>query len=149
MPLPFFAKPEFDDPFRRQEHVLATEDLPGVPAGTRGRVKLINGFSWLRYWVFFDNGVEVGSVDSDQLVRPQHWEEFHTRREARLEAEALAAERAAAGQSADAAAGDPAAAAAAAGIDPNDPVAALAARVPPRLLELSRQARIRLGVPKP
>lgn len=42
-------------------------DLPGVPAGTEGKVTVANGFSWLRYWVRFDNGVEVGSLDARQL----------------------------------------------------------------------------------
>lgn len=146
MPLPMFRKPEYGEPFRRQEQVLATEDLPGVPAGTPGRIKLINGFSWLRFWVFFDNGVELGSIDETQLVRPQHWEQFQTEREERLVREAEAAERAASGVAE--AAADTGDAAAAAGIDPNDPLAALIAQVPPRLLALSAAARVRLNAPK-
>ena len=36
--------------------VEALTDLPGVPAGTPGRVILANGFNWLRYRVAFQNG---------------------------------------------------------------------------------------------
>lgn len=133
------------EPFRRNETVLATEPLPGVPVGTIGKVKMINGFSWVRYWVFFDNGVHMGSIDGEQLVRPEHWERFKLDRDERLIREAEAAERAASGEApAEAEAGGDVAA-----IDPNDPLAALIAQVPPRLLALSAAARIRVGVPKP
>lgn len=145
--MPLFRKaPEMGDPFRRNETVLATETMPGVPVGTTGKVKMINGFSWVRYWVFFDNGVELGSVDGSQLVRPGHWEQFKVEREERLIREAEAAERAASGETAaagDAGSGD------APAIDPNDPLAALIAQVPPHLIERSANARVRLGVPKP
>ena len=57
-----------DRPFTRNEVVLATEDLPGIPARSAGKVKMVAGFSWKRYWVFFDNGIQMGSLDSDQLV---------------------------------------------------------------------------------
>jgi len=43
--------------------VEATVDLDGVPAGTRGRVLLANGFNWQRYRVLFDNGAELGDLD--------------------------------------------------------------------------------------
>lgn len=144
--MPLFGKnPEPDDPFKKNEHVVATEDLRGVPEGTRGRVKLINGFDWVRYWVFFDNGVQLGSIDGTQLVRPQHFRQFQIDREARIEREAAAA--LAALNAPGAAAGD--ADGAAAVVDANDPLAALRAKVGPRLLELSANARIRVGVPKP
>lgn len=144
--MPLLRKtPEMGAQFRRNETVAATEDLPGVPAGTEGKVKLINGFSWIRYWVFFDNGVELGSLDNEQLVRPRHWDDFIQQREARVQAEAEAAERAASGESAAAAGGGDDAAA----IDPNDPMAALLAQVPPHLIERSAAARVRLGTPKP
>lgn len=51
----------------RNQRVRAAVDLPGVPAGTGGRVKLTNGFTWTRYWVIFDNGVEHGSLDPTRL----------------------------------------------------------------------------------
>ena len=53
---------------QRNDHVIAAEDLRYVPAGTRGRVLLANGFAWKRYWVNFDNGVDMGSISRDQLV---------------------------------------------------------------------------------
>lgn len=53
---------------QRNDHVKAAEDLRYVPAGTQGRVLLANGFTWKRYWVNFDNGVDMGSISRDQLV---------------------------------------------------------------------------------
>ena len=44
-----------------------TVDLPGVPAGTTGKVILANGFNWLRYRVRFDNGAELGDLDGRHL----------------------------------------------------------------------------------
>jgi len=64
------AAPETDEPradLERDDHVAAAVDMTGVPAGTRGRVKLVNGFTWIRYWVMFDNGVDKGSIDRAQL----------------------------------------------------------------------------------
>ena len=52
----------------RNHQVVAAVDLPGVPAGTAGRIKITNGFAWTRYWVLFDNGVDMGSLDASQLT---------------------------------------------------------------------------------
>ena len=52
---------------RPGQRCRSTVELPGVPAGTEGRVTVANGFSWLRYWVRFDNGVELGSLDGRQI----------------------------------------------------------------------------------
>ena len=57
-------------PFKRHQRVIAAEDLPGVPAGTPGRVIFTTGLEWLRYRVVFDNGVELGSLDARYLTRP-------------------------------------------------------------------------------
>ena len=46
------------------DRVRATVDLHGVPEGTEGKVILANGFNWLRYRVLFNNGAEVGDLDS-------------------------------------------------------------------------------------
>jgi len=54
---------------RRGDHVVANEDLIGVPEGSAGRVELVNGFRWKRYWVRFENGVVVGSIDRALLTR--------------------------------------------------------------------------------
>lgn len=129
-------------PFAKNEVVLATRDLPGVPKGTRGKIKLVNGIDWIRYWVFFDNGVKLGSVDGSHLIRPRHldwWRAEQTRREAEA-AEAAEKGEAAAAEKAETA--GPGAEAEASGDDPN---AALRAMVPAHLLERSRAARERLG----
>lgn len=144
--MPLFRKaPEPGDQFRKNEVVIATEDLRGVPEGTTGKVKLINGVDWIRYWVFFDNGVQLGSVDGSRLVRPQHWRQFKIDREQRLlEAEeaALRARTAPKGAVAAEATGDTAEAAAAGGGE--DPNAALRAMVGEELLARSAAARARL-----
>ena len=51
----------------RNKRVRAAVDLPGVPAGTTGRIKLTNGFRWTRHWVVFDNGVEIRLIDDAKL----------------------------------------------------------------------------------
>ena len=130
-----------DRPFTKNEIVVATEDLPGVPARSAGKVKLVAGVTWRRYWVFFDNGVQMGSLDSDQLVRPRDWENFLAAQAAREAAEAAAAAAAAAG----AAAGAEAAATASVGADDDSPAGRMRAMVPPHLLERSASARTRLG----
>ncbi|MEZ5238522.1 MAG: hypothetical protein R2716_06090 [Microthrixaceae bacterium] len=56
------------DTFRSRQKVVASVDLPGVPAGTRGRVMMRTGFSWVRYRVRFDNGEEVPWLDERHLV---------------------------------------------------------------------------------
>ena len=62
------AKPQADQlDLDRGDTVRAIVDLPGVPAGTAGRVILANGFNWLRYRVIFDNGVEVADLDGRHI----------------------------------------------------------------------------------
>lgn len=43
-------------------------DVAGMPAGTRGKVILANGFNWQRYRVLFTTGAEVGDLDHRHLV---------------------------------------------------------------------------------
>ena len=45
------------------DKVQTTVDMHDVPAGTKGKVILANGFNWQRYRVLFENGVEVGDLD--------------------------------------------------------------------------------------
>lgn len=64
-----------------KDRVVSRVDLPGVPAGTAGRVILKNGldrpgsdqFEWIRYRVWFDdgtpNGTDIGSLSRDVLQR--------------------------------------------------------------------------------
>jgi len=78
--------------FKQHQKVAAAHDLPGVPAGTTGKVLLINGFSWVRYRVRFDNGAERGMLSADDLTTAAEAEE-----RARVDAaEAKRAEREAA-----------------------------------------------------
>ncbi|HEV8297476.1 MAG TPA: hypothetical protein VGQ20_09265 [Acidimicrobiales bacterium] len=66
------AKPKTKE-LRKGEVVHASEDLPGVPAGTRGKVSFVSGLSWTRYRVEFDNGASLGSLDRRFLARPEEW----------------------------------------------------------------------------
>ena len=56
------------DVFRRGDKVIATADLRDVPEGTEGTVSVVNGFEWVRYWVRFDNGVSLGSINRKALA---------------------------------------------------------------------------------
>ena len=58
---------------KRHQKVRAWTDLPGVPAGTPGRVLQVGGVSWIRYRVLFDNGVEHGLLDGRHIVDPKGW----------------------------------------------------------------------------
>lgn len=63
------AKPHGDQlDLRLRDTVVASVDLPDVPAGTEGRVLLANGFNWLRYRVQFANGVELGDLDGRHIA---------------------------------------------------------------------------------
>jgi hypothetical protein len=111
---------------KRHEKVRANVDLPGVPAGTPGKVLVVSGLSWVRYRVLFENGVEHGLLDGRHLVRPRDFIPLDER-----VAEAASAEVAAAdGAEADAAGGA---------------AAENAFGVPAHLLERSKRARERLS----
>lgn len=58
---------------RKGAKVVAREALRDVPEGTKGKVILIAGFSWVRYWVRFENGVSLGTVDRKFLATPEEW----------------------------------------------------------------------------
>ena len=60
-------------PIKRYKKVVATVELPGVPEGTVGKVRVANGFAWYRYWVDFDNGVRMGQVSHDNLCHQDDW----------------------------------------------------------------------------
>jgi hypothetical protein len=38
-----------------------------VPAATRGVIVLVEGLTWIRYVVRFDNGIQLGSIDEKHL----------------------------------------------------------------------------------
>jgi hypothetical protein len=68
--------------FRRNERVKTLDELPGVPLGTEGRVLLVDGFTWTRYRVTFDNGYDLGSIDGSHLSRPGQFQAALDQREA-------------------------------------------------------------------
>lgn len=115
-------------PIRRHQKVVATVDLPGVPEGTLGKVRVANGFAWYRYWVDFENGVELGHVDHGNLVRADDWVRFQVERaDASLQAS----------EEVDHADDD--------GGDDGGETAENRFGVPEYILERSREARARLG----
>lgn len=118
-------------PIKRYKKVVATVDLPGVPEGTVGKVRVANGVTWYRYWVDFENGVRLGQVGHEQVCHESDWDAF---RVDRAEAERRAAE--APEESADGGDGGDGGGGGAAGN---------AFGVPEHLLERSRAARARLA----
>lgn len=123
---------------RRKDRVRAASDIRGVPAGTPGKVIVANGIVWIRYWVKFDNGAEVGSLHRDKLVRFDEWDAY-------LKSEAERAAKAAAAGSVlasdDGAAADDAPDAGAAGA-----VTVNGVTIPPSLVDRTKNALARLGV---
>ena len=116
------AKDAKNDQLKRGAKVVAVGDMRGVPKGTTGRVTMVSGLTWIRYFVDFDNGVSMPSLDRGLLATPAEWRDWKDQPE-----------------------GAPAAAAAA---DDGSPAAAAAEPVggiPAHLLERSRQARERLA----
>ena len=57
----------------KQQEVVAATNMKGVPEGTSGKVMLSNGLDWVRYWVKFENGVEMGSLHRNKLVSAEDW----------------------------------------------------------------------------
>ena len=119
--------------FRRNEKVKALDDLPGVPQGTRGRVQLVAGFSWIRYRVAFDNGVDLGSIDGSRLSRANQYEAALRQRELDALADHAADEAGTNGDSEEAAAAS------------GDDKVVNGVSVPAHLLERSQNARAKLA----
>ncbi|CAN5650266.1 hypothetical protein BH10ACT1_BH10ACT1_07800 [soil metagenome] len=61
---------------RKGSKVVARTDLRDVPEGTKGKVTMVTGLSWIRYWVRFENGVALGSIDRKRLATPDQWKRF-------------------------------------------------------------------------
>tara|TARA_Y100001970_G_scaffold37499_1_gene46336 strand:- start:17964 stop:18647 length:684 start_codon:yes stop_codon:yes gene_type:complete len=59
---------------KKGSRVVVITDLPGVSAGTTGRVGRSIGVKTTRYRVKFDNGVDVLSVAEGKLVSTAAWE---------------------------------------------------------------------------
>jgi len=109
---------------KRHDEVVANIDLPGVPAGTPGKVLTVSGLTWVRYRVLFENGVELGLLDGRHICRPGDFVPLDQRVEEEVAAEADAGD---AGEAAQAGGGD------------NE------WGVPAHLLERSKRARERLA----
>ncbi|HRW38164.1 MAG: hypothetical protein KDB04_13085 [Acidimicrobiales bacterium] len=116
------------DQLRKGAKVVATTELRGVPEGTPGRVMMVAGLSWIRYWVRFDNGVQLGSISRDKLATKADLERGD-------EVEELEVAGDAGGAAADAGEGD-------GGGGKATPSGTL---VPQKLLDRSAAARVRLG----
>lgn len=77
--------------FKRRQKVVAAVDLPGVPAGTPGKIWIVSGVTWIRYHVAFENGGELANLDAAQLCDRKVWMAEQRAAEATLlEAERLA-----------------------------------------------------------
>jgi len=59
---------------RKGDRVICAAELREVPEGTPGKVVLVVGLSWIRYWVSFENGVAVGSINRKHLATPAQWQ---------------------------------------------------------------------------
>lgn len=95
------AKQRDTEILRRKETVKAAVDLQGVPEGTVGRIMLSIGLTWIRYWVRFDNGVEMGSIHREKLVRAAELDTFLEERERALTEAPAQDETSEAGDAAD------------------------------------------------
>lgn len=65
--------PTAPPPLKVNQKVHALKDLLGVPRGTTGKVLLVKGLEWKRYWVDFDNGVSVPAVDRGAVGTKDEW----------------------------------------------------------------------------
>ena len=70
------------DTFKKGTRVVLNSTLNGVPEGTAGKVGISSGLTWLKYWVTFDNGRQMGSVGHTRLVPEGEWEHYLENREA-------------------------------------------------------------------
>jgi hypothetical protein len=123
-----------DTEFRRNEKVVAVQELPGVPVGTPGKVLLVDGLTWMRYRVLFENGEDRGTIDGSYLARPQDVDR-------RIEEIAAGEARAAAAEAAAESGAD-----GADGAEVGEGNVVNGVSVPSHLLERSKRARERLGV---
>ena len=68
------AATELDpDQLRKGAKVVARTALRDVPEGTPGKVILVVGLTWIRYWVRFENGVYLGSIKRTDLATVDQW----------------------------------------------------------------------------
>lgn len=65
------------DVLAKGDAVICARDLREVAEGTEGKVVLVVGLTWIRYWVRFQGGVAVGSLNRKDLATPAEWERRH------------------------------------------------------------------------
>ena len=66
---------------KKGARVVVIDDLPGVSAGTAGKVGRSIGIKTVRYRIQFENGVNAMSVAERKLVSPAAWEFLKENRE--------------------------------------------------------------------
>ena len=59
------------DQLRKGAKVVNRVELRDVPVGTSGKVIMVSGITWIRYWVRFENGEVLGSISRDKLATKQ------------------------------------------------------------------------------
>lgn len=118
---------------KKKAKVVARVDLRDVPEGTAGNVVLVNGMTWVRYWVRFENGVYLGSINRNHLATADEWKRHLAGEDVWGEEAATETEDDGAGADADAAA---------TGGSSTTPSGTA---VPQFLLDRSKAARERLG----
>jgi hypothetical protein len=87
---------------RRGDKVIAVQAIGAIPEGTRGIIKVIDGFAWTRYWVAWETGEWMGTVDAAAVVAADRYEEYkremaEAAERAKAPAKALSTAEAAAG----------------------------------------------------
>lgn len=122
-------------PYKRGQKVRLVDDIPGHPAGSKGKVAVANGFSWLRYWIRFPDGSTAGHVDHGSLVKAKDYDTFLAARDR----EAIEAEFAATQVDEVADTGSGGGGAAGGGVEVNG------VTIPQLLLDRSAAARVRLS----
>jgi hypothetical protein len=61
---------------RRGDKVIAVEPIGVIPEGTRGVIKVIDGLAWTRYWVAWETGEWMGTVDAASVVAANRYEDY-------------------------------------------------------------------------
>ena len=60
--------------FKTGDKVIAASALRRIPVGTKGTVIHTQGLTWPRYWVRFENGERLGTIDRSKLATAAEWE---------------------------------------------------------------------------
>ncbi len=92
---------------KENDRVIATVDLKRVPRGTTGKVIMVSGLNWIRYWVWFDNGERIGTLHRNKLATLAEWENKATNAPTGKGAVAATAEAASSGGAAETIGGVP------------------------------------------